>query len=147
MSTPEAGTVNAWDDQRTSRARLGAHVPSLIQLDDDDREFSIHAPAGLDNEWMRRAACLDEEPEVFFPPGPSALEHINEAKAVCRTCPVIADCLRVALADPTLVGVWGGTSEAQRAEMRRKRAATVGQKSPAATLMVRSSRLSSLMSR
>ena len=115
-------TVNSWDARQGSRARLSDRVPSLLSVDDeDDREFAIVQPAGLDNRWMRQAACLDHEPEVFFPPGPSAFEHINEATAVCRTCPVVRDCLQVALADPTLVGVWGGTSEAERAALRRAR--------------------------
>ena len=114
--------MNAWDARHSSRARLDDFVAPSAQLEDEgDREFAIGLPSGLVNDWMRQAACLDHEPEIFFPPGPSAMEHINEAKAVCRTCPVIADCLRVALADPTLVGVWGGTSETQRVEMRRMR--------------------------
>ena len=112
--------MNASDVRNRSRARLDDRLPSRLLLDlEPDGEFSIPLPTGLDNAWMRRAACLDHEPEVFFPPGPSALEHMAEARAVCRTCPVVTDCLRVALADPTLVGVWGGTSEAQRAALRR----------------------------
>lgn len=117
--------MTTWEARQTSRARLGDHVVSLVQPEDiPDGEFAIGMPSGLVNDWMRQAACLDEEPEVFFPPGPTALEHINEAKAVCRGCPVISDCLRVALADPTLVGVWGGTSESQRVEIRRMRRGT-----------------------
>jgi WhiB family redox-sensing transcriptional regulator len=112
--------MNASDVRNRSRARLDDRLPSRLQLDvEPDGEFSIPLPTGLDNGWMRRAACLDCEPEVFFPPGPSAVEHIAEALQVCRTCPVVGDCLRVAMADPTLVGVWGGTSEAQRVALRR----------------------------
>jgi len=108
-------------DVRTrSRARLDDQLPTKLQLDvEPDGEFAIPAPTGLENEWMRRAACLDSEPEVFFPPGPTAIEHTEAARRVCRGCAVIDDCLRVALADPTLVGVWGGTSEAQRVGLRR----------------------------
>lgn len=108
--------------RESSPARLGGHVEPLIPLDElDDPGFVVGPPTGLDNEWMRSAACLDAEPEIFFPPGPSAVDHINEAKTVCRACPVVADCLRVALADPTLVGVWGGSSEEERREIRRLR--------------------------
>lgn len=114
--------MKTWDARRSSRARLSEYVvPQLHRDEGTDGEFAIGRPAGLVNEWMRQAACLDHEPEVFFPPGPAALEHIGEAKAICQGCPVVADCLRVALADPTLVGVWGGTSETQRAEIRRLR--------------------------
>jgi WhiB family redox-sensing transcriptional regulator len=99
-------------------------VPSPARLEVEvleDGEFNGGHPTGLDNDWMRSAACLDHEPEVFFPPGPGAMDQIDEAKAVCRACPVVTDCLRVALTDPTLVGVWGGTSEAERAELIRSR--------------------------
>ena len=107
--------MNISDVRNRSRARLDDQMRSLhLDLEPDD-EFSIPEPTGLDNDWMRRAACLDSEPEIFFPPGPSAVGHIAVAQAVCRACPVAVDCLRVALADPTLVGVWGGTSEIERA--------------------------------
>jgi len=112
--------MNVSDVRSRSRARLDDRMPARLQLElEPDGEFAIPAPTGLDNDWMRRAACLDCEPEIFFPPGPSALGHIAAAQAVCRGCSVSVDCLRVALADPTLVGVWGGTSESERATLRR----------------------------
>ena len=42
-------------------------------------------------DWRHRAACRDEDPELFFPIGNTgpALLQIEEAKAVCRRCPVI----------------------------------------------------------
>ena len=42
-------------------------------------------------DWRDRAACLDVDPELFFPIGNTgpALAQIDEAKAVCRTCPVV----------------------------------------------------------
>jgi len=41
--------------------------------------------------WRDRAACLDVDPELFFPLGNSdpALRQIEEAKAVCRRCAVV----------------------------------------------------------
>lgn len=49
-------------------------------------------------QWRDRAACRDEDPELFFPIGSTgpALRQIEEAKAVCRRCPVVDDCLRYA---------------------------------------------------
>ena len=37
-------------------------------------------------DWRHRAACLDEDPELFFPIGNTgpALLQIEEAKQVCR---------------------------------------------------------------
>src|SRR5450756_1782152 len=45
--------------------------------------------------WADHAACLREEPELFFPIGNSgpALIQIEEAEAVCNRCPVIDACL------------------------------------------------------
>jgi WhiB family transcriptional regulator, redox-sensing transcriptional regulator len=43
-------------------------------------------------DWRHRAACLEEDPELFFPIGETgpAREQIAEAKAVCVGCPVVA---------------------------------------------------------
>jgi WhiB family transcriptional regulator, redox-sensing transcriptional regulator len=113
--------VDASDVRNRSRARLDEAVASKVALElEPEGEFSIPLPTGLENGWMRSAACLESEPEVFFPPGPSAVEHIAEAKEVCQGCAVVSDCLRVAMADPTLLGVWGGTSEQERAGLRRR---------------------------
>ena len=45
-------------------------------------------------DWRHRAACLDEDPELFFPIGNTgpALQQIEDAKAVCRRCPVVDTC-------------------------------------------------------
>ena len=45
-------------------------------------------------------------------------EAIAEAKAVCRGCPVLQACGAAALADPSLTGVWGGLTDAERARLR-----------------------------
>jgi hypothetical protein len=45
--------------------------------------------------WRDRAACLDEDPELFFPIGNTgpALRQIEKAKVVCRRCEVVETCL------------------------------------------------------
>jgi WhiB family redox-sensing transcriptional regulator len=68
--------------------------------------------------WMRDALCR-EHPEVNFFPAPLARQSLAPAIAVCRRCPVLGKCLGYALADPRLRGIWGGTSERQRARIRR----------------------------
>jgi WhiB family redox-sensing transcriptional regulator len=59
-------------------------------------------------DWSDRAACLREEPELFFRIGHAspALKQIEEAKVVCLRCLVIAACLRFALEDWLTAGVW-----------------------------------------
>jgi WhiB family redox-sensing transcriptional regulator len=41
--------------------------------------------------WRNYAACLDEDPELFFPIGNTgpALRQIERAKPVCRRCDVL----------------------------------------------------------
>ncbi len=76
-------------------------------------------------DWRFEAACLSKDPEIFFPIGDSgpALDQIEQAKAVCRTCPVIESCLTWALDTGQDAGVWGGLSEQERVTMRRRRTA------------------------
>lgn len=74
-------------------------------------------------EWMRRAACADTDPELFFPvsnEGPGATQRA-EAKRVCAGCPVRAECLEYALESKQRSGVWGGLDERERATLHRGR--------------------------
>ena len=50
-------------------------------------------------DWRSRSACLDEDPELFFPIGNTgpAILQIEEAKQVCRRCEVREQCLAWAL--------------------------------------------------
>lgn len=62
-------------------------------------------------------ACADEDPELFFPFYDQA-DQIAEAKAVCASCPIRQSC--EAFADKhNMHGVWGGTTETERARNRR----------------------------
>ncbi len=74
-------------------------------------------------EWVQRARCRDEDPELFFPVGTTgpALEQAERAKSVCFLCSVRAECLEWALATGQDAGVWGGTSEEERRTLRRAR--------------------------
>ncbi|MZE54935.1 WhiB family transcriptional regulator [Streptomyces sp. SID5770] len=71
-----------------------------------------------------RAACADEDPELLFPIGDSgpALLQEEEAKAVCRRCPLMAACLQGALDRGEAAGVWGGMSEKERRSLKRRAA-------------------------
>ena len=60
------------------------------------------------------AACKDIDPEDFFDSWSAAL-----ARRVCRECPVAAACLDWALTHHEF-GIWGGTSEEERAVLRRR---------------------------
>ena len=66
--------------------------------------------------WQHEGICTQVDPELFFPEDGS---KGFDAKAICRQCPVIHECLSEALADPSLVGIWGGTSANQRKLIRQ----------------------------
>jgi WhiB family redox-sensing transcriptional regulator len=74
-------------------------------------------------DWVHRARCKDEDPELFFPVGTTgpAATQIEQAKAICMQCDVRAQCLDWALATGQDAGVWGGLSEEERRALRRAR--------------------------
>jgi WhiB family redox-sensing transcriptional regulator len=74
-------------------------------------------------DWRHRAACRDEDPELFFPIGTTgpALLQVDEAKAVCQRCDAVDECLTWALDSDQDAGVWGGLSEDERRAVKRRR--------------------------
>jgi WhiB family redox-sensing transcriptional regulator len=85
-----------------------------------DRRWPQVPPQARARNWSDRAACLHEDPELFFPIGDTgpALLQIQEAKAVCNRCPVIDACLSFALEFGHDTGVWGGLTEDERRELK-----------------------------
>ncbi|MEV7471643.1 WhiB family transcriptional regulator [Streptomyces kronopolitis] len=81
-------------------------------------------------DWRHNAVCREEDPELFFPVGNTgpALLQIEEAKAVCRRCPAMEQCLKWALESGQNDGVWGGLSEGERRAMKRRSARNRGRK-------------------
>jgi WhiB family transcriptional regulator, redox-sensing transcriptional regulator len=74
-------------------------------------------------EWVRRARCKDEDPDLFFPVGTTGSSSLQTemAKAICGLCEVRPECLEWALATGQDSGVWGGLSEDERRALRRAR--------------------------
>ena len=77
-----------------------------------------------DMDWREKAACLQSDPELFFPIGNTgtALDQIDRAKDVCSSCPVTEMCLEYALSTGQDCGVWGGLSEEERRALKRRAA-------------------------
>lgn len=73
-------------------------------------------------DWRKLASCRDTDPDLFFPVGTTgpAIEQIENAKAVCRSCEAQVPCLEFALSTNQDSGVWGGTSEEERRKLRRQ---------------------------
>lgn len=70
--------------------------------------------------WRQQAPCgRPEVPNYLFFPARGDTETLERARAVCARCPVHTECLDFALATHQMFGVWAGTSEKQRRQMRR----------------------------
>ena len=78
-----------------------------------------------DYSWRNEAVCRDTDPELFFPVGTTgqALLQIDRAKEVCTECTVRVSCLEFAIETNQDSGIWGGTSEEERRNIRRNIAA------------------------
>jgi WhiB family redox-sensing transcriptional regulator len=77
----------------------------------------------LGTDWMKSAACLEADPDLFFPVGVTAdhaLGQLDQAKRVCAGCPVRSACLRWAVALGLDGGVFGGLSEGERRAIKRR---------------------------
>ena len=74
------------------------------------------------DDWRDSAACYGQDPEQWFPVGTSgpALLQTEQAKAVCRRCPVVDDCLKWALDTGQDAGIWGATTEEERRALKRR---------------------------
>ena len=74
------------------------------------------------DDWRVKASCRSVDPDLFFPIGTTgiALDQIEQAKAVCNSCPAKEPCLEFALVTNQESGVWGGTSEEERRKLRKQ---------------------------
>jgi WhiB family transcriptional regulator, redox-sensing transcriptional regulator len=72
------------------------------------------------SEWFQLAACRGYGPDNFIR-GPRS--DYGSTRELCATCPVREECLQFALADESLTGLWGGTTDSERHQIRRRRVA------------------------
>jgi WhiB family transcriptional regulator, redox-sensing transcriptional regulator len=72
-------------------------------------------------DWRNDAACLHADPDLFFPDGTAEpiLRQVDDAKRICRSCPVRRLCLTWALNHGITSGIWGGTTGDERRALRR----------------------------
>lgn len=75
-----------------------------------------------DWQWQLEGACRARDPEEFFHPaserGAARAARERRAKQVCASCPVRQPCLDHALRSAEAYGVWGGTTEQERAALQ-----------------------------
>jgi WhiB family redox-sensing transcriptional regulator len=73
------------------------------------------------DDWRQQARCRDYDPEMWHPAGASDeyADQIEEAKSICRRCPVQEKCLDAAVIGRES-GIWAATTVAERKGMARK---------------------------
>ena len=73
------------------------------------------------DDWRFAAACRGMDPALFFVDGAGHDPRREAALAVCRACPVAADCLRDAIDTGEVDGIRGGlTPTARRRHAKRE---------------------------
>lgn len=71
--------------------------------------------------WRARAACRQLDTRLFFPDRVAYLKKdVGFAKTTCRRCPVREECLRAAMDGGETVGIWGGLTPSERANLQRR---------------------------
>lgn len=96
------------DDQLgEDRQRVELSLLDFTVADAEDGELS----------WQERALCAQTDPEAFFPEKGGST---REAKKVCVSCEVRAECLEYALENDERFGIWGGLSERERRKLKRR---------------------------
>ena len=79
------------------------------------------AVAGKCDDWRLGAACQSDSSEIFFPLNEMVEELVAPARAICRACPVVVECLAFAIANRQPYGVWGGLTTPERDQIGRAR--------------------------
>lgn len=69
--------------------------------------------------------CHGMDPSIWFPETEtgreaSSIEALEPAKEICRVCPLVEECLMVALTNDETHGVWGGLGPDERTVLRKK---------------------------
>jgi WhiB family redox-sensing transcriptional regulator len=83
-------------------------VPGVRRQTESDEESQL--------SWQTDALCSQTDPEAFFPEKGGST---RDAKRVCGTCDVRAECLEYALQNDERFGIWGGLSERERRKLKR----------------------------
>jgi WhiB family redox-sensing transcriptional regulator len=97
---------------------------SLAREARQSRKVSLGPTIPLRNEdmngraWQDFAACLQADPEIFFP---EKGDSNKDAKKVCASCRVAEQCLEHALEHNETIGIWAGTTPENRRKMKQSR--------------------------
>ena len=110
--------------QRKDTAQILEQLTARLYLCPMSETSRLPKPVVESWEWQYQGACRSLPTEMFFHPdgerGPRRVAREKAAKAVCASCPVIAQCRAHALATQEPYGIWGGLSEEERFEIISK---------------------------
>ncbi len=104
-----------------SISELGARAVSGNNAFSLPIELSRPVPRDVDAllSWQGDALCAQTDPEAFFPEKGGST---RDAKSICNSCEVQAECLEYALRNDERFGIWGGLSERERRKLKRRTA-------------------------
>lgn len=77
--------------------------------------LSIDLELSEPEPWMLDGLCAQVDPALWFPDTGGST---TEAKRICMSCPVRAECLQYALDHDEIHGIWGATSNRERMAMK-----------------------------
>lgn len=115
--------------RRTSRSRGAEHSKfsksALLLLEDMSRAYGVGSSKDSDALLRARADFYTSREK----PACTGLAYlfdredvvsVQEQKDICRTCPLIDKCLKMALLGDESFGVWGGLDPKERTALKRK---------------------------
>jgi WhiB family redox-sensing transcriptional regulator len=96
------------DDWHVDPIQLGVPgSPASRTVADDENQLA----------WQVDSLCAQTDPEAFFPEKGGST---RDAKKICASCDVRAQCLEYALQNDERFGIWGGLSERERRKLRKR---------------------------
>ena len=80
-------------------------------------EDLLLAVSSKDRSWMDQASCKGMPVSIFYPEKDAGSKtKTNQAKQVCKNCPVKQECLEYGIAE--VYGTWGGLAPRKRQKAR-----------------------------
>lgn len=75
----------------------------------------------MKKNWEKEALCRGKDNEIFFPDEAQSMtaKKLKNAKAICKSCTVRAECLFTAMSNDERFGIWGGFSPRERTTIRK----------------------------
>jgi WhiB family redox-sensing transcriptional regulator len=85
------------------------------------RKINMGFELNSESPIITDAPCQSVDPEIFFP-DPTDVIKTREAKSLCNKCNPLSknQCLSFAMANKIQYGIWGGLTQDERKNLRRR---------------------------